>query len=180
MKKKLTLIGVLVLAVMVTVIYAAIAPRNLSFRAGARFYSVNIGTIDADADFPVFVAPFPGRITRAWITSSVALTGADTVTNYRDYSLISKGTDGTGVDTICTYTTLHAAPTGAKPVTAYIPYSFGTISTTKNYMSAGEVVDYRNEETGSCTTLGNMIVTIEFCPVGLNAPSGTPVTGSDQ
>jgi hypothetical protein len=179
MKKTLTLIGVLVLAVMVTVIYAAIKPSNMSFRAGSRFYSVNIGTIDADADFPVFVAPYPGRITRAWITSSTALTGADTVTNYRDYSLISKGTDGTGVDTLCTYTTLHVT-SGAKPATAYIPYSFGTMSTTKNYMTAGEVVDFRNEETGSATTLGNTIITIEFCPVGLNAPSGTPVTGTDQ
>lgn len=177
-RKTLTIIGVLVLAVMVGTAMALVAPRNQTWRAAVKTYTVNCGAVDADADFVIFVAPFSGRITKVWLASITGLTAADTVTNYRDYSIISRGTAGTGADTLCTYTTLHIT-SGAKPA-ALVPYAIGTVSTTVNTMTAGEMVVFRNEETSTCTSLGNCSITVEFCPTDVSAPSGTPSTGRDQ
>lgn len=177
-RRTLTIIGVLVLAVMVGTAMALVAPRNQTWRAAVKTFTVNLGAVDADADYIIFVAPYAGRITKVWLSSITGLTAADTVTNFRDYSVISRGTAGTGADTICTYTTLHVT-SGAKPL-ALIPCTIGTISTTKNYMSAGEMVVLSTLETATCTSLGNCSITVEFTPQDVNAPSGTPSTGRDE
>jgi type II secretory pathway pseudopilin PulG len=177
-KKPALLVG-LILVVMVGVALAAIAPRHMTYRGAARYYTVNCGAVDADADYIIFVAPYPGRVTRAWLTSVTGLTAADTLTNYRDFSIISKGTAGAGADTLVTYTTNHH-PAGVDSLNAFEPYYLGAISTSKNYMSAKEVVVFRNDESTTCTSLGNASITIEFMPDGANAPIGTPTAVSDQ
>lgn len=181
-KKTLAWIGVLVLVVLVGTALAIVRPNNLSYRGAAQYYSVMVGAIDADATIPVFVAPSPGRITRAWVTSVTGLTAADTIaTLYRQWMLISKGTAGTGTDTLVTFSTLHNL-TAYLTAGAFVAQNLGTVSTSKNFVEAGEEVNFRNEEeTGTgCTSLGNTTVTVEFVPDGVNAPTGTPSGGSDQ
>lgn len=188
----------LLLAVMVGVVYAAVMPRNLTYRAGARLYTTFIGNaVAGDVDVPVFMAPFPGRLTRAWISTTAGVTPADTVTNYWDIYLISYGaptygTAGTATDTLAYFSTLHtthtAIMTGISPAAdavrglgiSNLDTNTDTIPTAKNYMSAGEMVELSIDEAATCTSLGQVSLFIEFLPVGLNGPKGTPTAGSDQ
>jgi len=71
-------------------------------------------------EIPVFVAPHGCELKKAWLTTIFDITAS--ATDYGTFSLINKGSDGTGTDVICSITT---AATG---FTAMDPRDMGTLA----------------------------------------------------
>jgi hypothetical protein len=97
----------------------------------------------ADANTPVFVAPFPATVTSVQYVTPSAITGADT--NSRTVSLINKGAAGSGSTAVATL----ALTSGVNTV-AYVPKAITLSGTAANLvLAAGDVLNWNSLHVGT-------------------------------
>jgi hypothetical protein len=97
----------------------------------------------ADANTPVFVAPFAATVTSVQYVTPSAITGADT--NSRTVSLINKGAAGSGSTAVATL----ALVSGVNTV-AYVPKAITLSGTAANLvLAAGDVLNWNSLHVGT-------------------------------
>lgn len=125
--------------------------------------SVRIGTIAAgtDDERAVFIAPHDVIIEKIYFT--VGTTIAAGATNFTTIDFQSKGTAGSGTDSLASFDT----DTGNVTLTAFVPHNVGTLA--NNFISKGEAVSFDKTDTAAGDAVDEAVVTIVYkAQPGLN------------
>lgn len=125
--------------------------------------SVRIGTIAAGTDDErvVFIAPHDVIIEKIYFT--VGTTIAAGATNFTTIDFQSKGTAGSGTDSLASFDT----DTGNVTLTAFVPHDVGTLS--NNFIKKGESISFDKADTASGDAVDEGVVTIVYrAQPGLN------------
>lgn len=124
--------------------------------AGIKTAITYFGTVAADDEQPVFVAPYPGEIVAAGLVNADAI--ALNATNYMTLTLRDKGGDGTADNEIAKIET----KTGGQAFAAFDEVEFSTIDAEHRILAEGDVVTLRMVESGSGVTTDDMIAKVEY------------------
>lgn len=118
--------------------------------------SVRIGTIAAgtDDERTIFVAPHDVIIEKIYLT--VGTTVAAGATNYTTIDFQSKGSAGTGTDSLASFDT----NTGNVTLTAFVPHNAGTLA--NSTISKGEAITIDKTDTASGDALDEAVVTVVY------------------
>lgn len=120
--------------------------------------SVEVGTTAAgtDDEIPVFVAPHGTRLLKAYLVDGGGVT-AD-ATDYTTLSIVNKGSDGSGTDTVASFDTDSNGDNVS--LTAFDAHDFGTLA---NYsLSQEDVVTLKKADTASGQALTTATVVLVY------------------
>jgi hypothetical protein len=133
-----------------------------------RMASIAAGTAD---EMGAFYAPTACTISAVYIIPDDAITGADT--NYMTLKAVNKGSDGTGIDVICSKDFTLGVNAAQFDAT-----SLGTVS--NNALSAGDTVTFAKAEAGTGMAMPNLAVALVYVQTGqrLDPYLGTSYSGT--
>jgi len=121
------------------------------------------GTVAAgsDSEKPIFVAP-----SACYVFECHIVTAADIVQNDADYetfSIVDKGSDGTGADVIQSF---HTKATGGKDVNDFDAVAFDfEVSETHAYLAKDDVLSLDTAHSGNGQGFTDLVVIVDYIPI---------------
>jgi hypothetical protein len=134
---------------------------KLSTAARARVVTAAIGSVTANAEKAVFVAPTDGTITGVQLLNSVAITANST--NYWTFQIVNKGAAGAGTAVVAAIDTNSGDGGDGGSLAEFVATDL-TVDTAEADFVAGDVLSFKATKAASATALADTVIVITYAP----------------